>query len=179
MGDVLARKAPASDGRAIDLATGRTATLVTGSAGGISDQARWSVRCDVLQRLHHRGVATLVDFGIVGECSRFEAWSCGPEWTGLRDRGRVVAEHACTFCGANGLSCSAASQIRVSAGRAVALPDASSGYPAPVTSSDSSTVDAYGLTAIVRPAVATLAEMFRVAHTPRPQIASLRGPRGS
>src|SRR6476469_8887354 len=92
--DRFAQEETAADGYAIDLATGRVVTLVSGSAGGVSDQARWSFRCDALQRLHHRSIATLVDFGIVGESSRFEAWGCGQPWIGSSDRALTVAECA-------------------------------------------------------------------------------------
>jgi hypothetical protein len=60
----------------IDLATGAPVILTIGTAGGAAEQTRWSVRCDWLHRLHHRSIAPLVDFGIVGETSRFEAWCC-------------------------------------------------------------------------------------------------------
>ena len=54
----------------------RASSLTIGTAGGVSEQTRWTVRCDWLHRLHHRAIAPLVDFGIVGETSRFEAWRC-------------------------------------------------------------------------------------------------------
>src|SRR6185295_14631623 len=40
--------------RAIDLATGTRVILAIETAGGASEQTRWSVRCDGLHRLHHR-----------------------------------------------------------------------------------------------------------------------------
>ena len=77
------------DGRAFDLATGARVTLIVGSAGGVSEQLRWIARCDTLRALHHRAIAPLVDFGLVGESSRFEAWRCGSARVG--DGGRVAA----------------------------------------------------------------------------------------
>ena len=68
------------DGRAIDLATGTSVILTIGSAGGVSEQTRWTLRCDGLHRLHHRSIAPLLDFGMIGESSRFEAWRCGGTW---------------------------------------------------------------------------------------------------
>ena len=69
---------------AIDLATGAPVTILTSSAGGASDQIRWSVRCDRFFRLHHRCIARLVDYGLVGQATRFEAWQCGERWRGSR-----------------------------------------------------------------------------------------------
>ena len=65
------------DGRAFDLATGARVSLKIGSAGGVSEQLRWTEHCDSLRGLHHRATASLVDFGLLGEASRFEAWSGG------------------------------------------------------------------------------------------------------
>ena len=62
------------DGRAFDLATGARVTLIAGSAGGVSDQLRWTERCASLQGRRHHAQAPLVDIGLVGECSRFEVW---------------------------------------------------------------------------------------------------------
>jgi DNA-binding NtrC family response regulator len=67
------------DTRAFDLATSARVRLIVGSAGGVSEQLRWTDVCTARRALHHRGRAALVDFGLVGECSRFEAWSiCYP-----------------------------------------------------------------------------------------------------
>src|SRR5712671_4270654 len=65
-----------SDGRAIDLATGATVVLKIGAGGGPAEQTRWSLQCDGLQKLHGPRVATLVDYGPLGETQRFEAWHC-------------------------------------------------------------------------------------------------------
>ena len=60
-------------GRALDLATGARVTLTVGTAGGVSEQLRWSARCAALHALHHRRLAQLLDFGPIGETERFEA----------------------------------------------------------------------------------------------------------
>ena len=61
------------DRTAIDLATGGRVELTTASAGGESEQRRWTLACDALQKLHHPAVASLIDYGIVGDSQRFEA----------------------------------------------------------------------------------------------------------
>jgi len=63
------------DTRAFDLATGARVRLIVGSAGGVSEQRRWTDTCTARRELRHRARAVLVDFGLVGECSRFEVWS--------------------------------------------------------------------------------------------------------
>src|SRR5712672_1074991 len=59
---------------AIDLATGGTITLVVGPAGEREEQLRWANRCDE----QYLGAAVdetcLIDFGLHGDSSRFEAW---------------------------------------------------------------------------------------------------------
>jgi DNA-binding NtrC family response regulator len=71
---VADRFGAASDGRAIDLVTGARVVLKIGVGGGAAEQTRWSLRCDGLQKMHHPGLATLVDYGALGEAQRFEAW---------------------------------------------------------------------------------------------------------
>jgi len=61
--------------RVVDLATGAPVTLITSTAGGPRDQAAWAERCAWWARVEHRSVAPLVDFGVVGESHRFEAWA--------------------------------------------------------------------------------------------------------
>src|SRR5258706_14192842 len=92
--DRFAQDDHVTDGQAVDLATGCRVVLTIGTAGGQTEQARWSTRCDALQRLHHPALAPLVDFGIVGETSRFEAWNCGPAWTGSAAHARGVEQQA-------------------------------------------------------------------------------------
>ena len=73
---VADRFGAASDGGAIDLATGAPVMLKIGSGGGAAEQTRWSLRCDAWQKLHHPRLAALIDYGALGESQRFEAWQC-------------------------------------------------------------------------------------------------------
>ena len=91
-------------GRACDLASGGDVVLVVGSAGGVSDQMRWTDRCSTLRALHHGSIAPLVDFGLVGETSRFEAWSCGRGWAGAAEVSAAARERVRQFLDAAGLS---------------------------------------------------------------------------
>jgi DNA-binding NtrC family response regulator/tetratricopeptide (TPR) repeat protein len=67
------------DGRAFDLATGARVTLIVGSVGGESEHLRWTERGAMLSALRHPAMPTLVDFGLAGESSRFEAWEMGTQ----------------------------------------------------------------------------------------------------
>ncbi len=181
---VADRFAVDEEGRAVDLATGARVTLTIGSAGGVSEQMRWAARCDGLQKLHHRAIAPLIDYGIVGESSRFEAWLCGTRWRGAPEAARSAQDDASRFLRASGLSLGAGapgSQRIGSEGAVQWLPDPESGYPC--DASDQSATDMplrlRGLALIERPAVRTLAEMFEPASGPRPHVSALWGPRGS
>jgi hypothetical protein len=148
-------------GRALDLATGETVTLIIGSAGGVSEQMRWRHRCDMLHSLLHDAIAPLLDFGLVGESSRFEAWSCGAPRRGVSGPARSVHDRARGFLFACGLSVDdlADESLRPGHdGRVVWLPGAGTGYPheADGDGPESLPLDARGLLLIDRHAVSTL-----------------------
>ena len=72
--DLVADRFAVSDAqRVVDLATGELVVLTITSAGGPHDQRRWAVRCDAFLKLRHRSMASLVDYGEIGETQRFEA----------------------------------------------------------------------------------------------------------
>jgi DNA-binding NtrC family response regulator len=64
-------------GTALDLATGDRIELTITAAGGETDQRRWALECDARQKLRHPAFAGLVDYGIVGDSQRFEAYPVG------------------------------------------------------------------------------------------------------
>jgi len=53
--------------RVVDLASGEDVVFRTSTAGGATEQMRWTNRCDRFARLHHPAMARLVDYGIFGE----------------------------------------------------------------------------------------------------------------
>ena len=127
---VADRFAVHEDGRAFDLSTGARITLSIGSAGGVSEQLRWTQRCDALRLLRHRAMAPLLDYGLVGESSRFEAWRCGDLRRGRN--GNTVRTIATHWLRAGGLSIGSepSDSVHVSGtGDEVWLPDPGSGYP--------------------------------------------------
>jgi DNA-binding NtrC family response regulator/tetratricopeptide (TPR) repeat protein len=169
-------------GRAVDLATGGDVALVIGSAGTVPDQLRWVDRCSMLRGLNHRLIAPLIDFGLVGETSRFEAWACGPAWSGSAQAAMSACADAYAFLSAAGLSTGASTLDAVHTGAeggGVVLPAAGTGYPQLVeTSVDTMPLTKRGLHVIERPALAALVEMFDATGA-RPHVASLWGPSGS
>jgi DNA-binding NtrC family response regulator/tetratricopeptide (TPR) repeat protein len=181
---VADRFASDDNGDAVDLATGARVLLIAGSAGGVSEQLRWNARCDTLHALRHRAIAPLVDFGLVGECSQFEAWGCGRPWRGSADEARSVHARATRFLRA--MCVSAGNYARdcvktTSDGVGTWVPDAGSGYPAagPGAREGDLPLCDRGTRWIDRPVVASLSEMFRLPSDSRSQIANVWGPPGA
>ena len=179
---VADRFAVHEDGRAFDLATGARVTLIIGSAGGVSEQLRWTERCAALHALHHRAVAPLVDFGLVGESSRFEAWGCGGARRD-REEGNALHANATRWLRACGLSIGRLSPdaVRVARdGSGVWLPDAGTGYPDEAEGPpDAMPIGDRGWQILEQPAVGALAEMFHTAGGARPHVSALWGPAGA
>jgi DNA-binding NtrC family response regulator/tetratricopeptide (TPR) repeat protein len=186
---VADRFAVDADGRAIDLASAEPVVLTIGSAGGVSDQIRWSGRCATLSALHHHALAPLVDFGLVGEASRFEAWSCGLAWCGARTAAVSARDVVTRVLLGSGLS---AGPIEMNCvrqgpdGSATVLPDASTGYPRERAAGDGNPERAAlqdvpicdrGLATVDRLAVSALAEMLE-ARSARPHVSAIWGPPG-
>jgi DNA-binding NtrC family response regulator/tetratricopeptide (TPR) repeat protein len=170
-------------GIAIDLATGARVMLVVEAAGDLPQQLQWNERCETLHTIRHPALAPLVDFGLTGAASRFEAWRCGPAWRGAPDAARAIRERAMRFLRAMHLSVGADHHagVRVSRrGMGLWLPDTGTGYP--VDGDDTETLlplVEHGLRLIDRPAVAALADAVRTQSGSRSPVASLWGARES
>jgi DNA-binding NtrC family response regulator len=178
---VADRFAVHEDGRAFDLSTGARVTLIIGSAGGVSEQLRWTQRCNALRTLRHRAMAPLVDYGLVGESSRFEAWGCGGALR-RRDDGHAVHASAARWLRACGLSPGRrlSDSLRLTGvDEGVWLPEAGAGYPEERhDAADTMPVSDRGLQILEQPAVPILAEMFHAAGA-RPRVSALWGAAGS
>ena len=113
------------DGRVFDLVTGDRVVLRLDDAGDAHEQARWSVRCDTLQKLRHRLIAPLMDFGLMGVSQRFEAWRCGSPWAGSHAEADRTNDLGSRFLRAVGLTAGTGTSDRVCDGAsgAVILPD--------------------------------------------------------
>jgi DNA-binding NtrC family response regulator/tetratricopeptide (TPR) repeat protein len=160
---VADRFAVMDDERAIDLSSGEEIMLVSSTAGSLSEQTRWTLRCDRWSRLYHPAIARLVDYGIVGEMRRFEAWSCGPPWQGGRAAAAQAIGQAAAFLRANALTEGTPSMqaVRIRGDRAVVVPSGDMGYDAePGLPPVDLTVPACGLAIANRRAVEAVAELF-------------------
>jgi DNA-binding NtrC family response regulator len=170
------------EGEANDAATDTRVTVMLGDAGDVAEQMRWAARCDAWQKLHHRAIAPLLDYGMVGPASRFEAWRCGSAWRGAPDVARAAFATAFRTVRALGLSVAdGAGSMRVSAdGGVLWLPDVAAGYPIDgcVDPADDIPLADRAIGIVERPAVTTLAEMFEGTHESRPHVAALCGVRG-
>jgi len=171
------------DGRTIDAATGAPVVLRISDAGLVAEQLQWTLRCDAWRAWQHRAIAPLVDFGLLGERSRFEAWLGGVRLGDLHESGRGVSGGAVQFLRTVGLTIGAdlAPEIYAGMNGPIVVPDAGTGYP----DGSSRPVDVVlplesrGLRFVSRPAVAALAEMIEQADGRRSRIAMLWGRPGS
>ena len=177
-------------GRIIDLATGADVVLTMSSAGGTTDQLRWAARCDWFQRLIQPSLARLLDYGLIGESRRFEAWQGSGPSSGARSKdARSTVCAAAAFLRACGLTASENGETmgvadvgagRDSAMRPVAIPGAGDGYPseAPVPADRGFSLDNCGIMCVERRTVAAAAELFEVqdASPSQPQVLCLWGP---
>ena len=98
------------------MATGDRVRLAVESAGEMPEQARWAVRCDALQKVRHRAIAPLVDYGMLGITQRFEAWRCGARWEGVAAEGKQRRDLAARFLCSVGLTPCGQSLDRVCVG---------------------------------------------------------------
>ena len=158
--------------RAIDLATGALVTVLTSSAGGASDEMRWSVRCDRFFRLRHRCIARLVDYGAVGPSTRFEAWRCGDLWRGGSRIAATTLAQARVFLHASGCVDGELSPANLctDGGRPVLLPRPATGYDG-IPAGPQAILDdlsCCGVTTIERPSVDAIAEILASANGPAP-----------
>jgi tetratricopeptide (TPR) repeat protein len=171
------------DGAAIDLATGRGVALRRDSTEGLdrTGQLRWSLRCDRWLGIHHRAVARLIDFGLVGRQTRFEAWLCGPAWSGSDAEAIRIQSLATRFLAAAGLSADGSMAIHAHDGVAVVLPGDGVGHERSGGPDDAveAPLAVRGLARIRRPAVAALAELFDEIGERRAPAVSLWGEPGA
>lgn len=170
-----------------DLASGAAVTLVHSSAGGATDVRQWSTRCSRLAVLHHPHMARLLDFGLVGEGRRFEAWSGGLSWCGDAQRLDHARRATDAFLAENDLTATRPDALVVSrGGRPLVVPDGRAGLEtsAPdVVREPGDPALACGVHTIGRAAVSAVTELvtdLRVGAAPRPPAAvALWGEAGS
>jgi DNA-binding NtrC family response regulator len=154
-----------TNGEVIDLATGERVLLTIASAGGESEQRRWMIRCALFQKLHHPAIATLVDYGLVGEGRRFEAWSCAEAWRGSEAASDGVARAARSFLEACDLTIDDTDSraVRRAGARPVLVPGPESGHSIPRTGAVSGSlpgIDNCGVLCVERSSTGAVAELL-------------------
>jgi DNA-binding NtrC family response regulator len=167
-------------GDARDVATGRHVYLRISSAGARPEQQRWLARCDGLIRLRHPSLAVLVDYGLLGETRRFEAWACGDAWRGGGDaRGRALARAAALLqaCGLTGGE-DQGDAVHDREGRTVVVPGVGSGHASAVPVETVVPIEVPGLVLVDRPETAALAELLSPDPSDRPRLVAVCGPPG-
>ena len=169
------------EGRVVDLATGMRVILKTTRVAAPPEQLQWAARCDLFQRLRHRAIAPLVDYGVIGRFVRFEAWQCGPAWSGGAEAAARLRTSAEEFLHAINLATNDGLAVHVRRGAPVAVPDVGGSEAPAVTSNIAADLPLAlrGLMTIQRTAVAALADMFGYVAGPRPHVAAVWGPPGS
>lgn len=177
------RFARLSDGRTIDLATGDPVVLIVERAAEGAEQARWAVRCDGSQKLQHRALAMLVDWGALGGSQRFEAWRCGETCKADGPEAIGAVDNASRFLAACGLTPGIPGRgtVRWSRRGPVLLPDRAAGYPSAVADENGNTasLEGCGLAMCERKALSPTADVFRCLRRREPQVLVLFGPPGS
>lgn len=169
--------------RAVDVSSREPITLVHSSAGGPSEQLRWSLRCGRFASIYHPHVATLVDFGLIGEGRRFEAWRGVDLWQGDPREAERARDHVATYLRASDLTpCGPYARVVEWSGRAVVIPDASTGHETSASSSGATEelgLATCGLESIGRPAVAAVAELLSEPTRCEPTAVAMWGEIGS
>ena len=117
-------------GFAIDLATTERVQLITSIVGGPSEQTRWAERCAWLSRAAHPSLSPLVDYGVIGETGRFEAWAVQSGWHGAPGAAATARLHVARFLEGNGRSSVANNELQIGSrhGRPCIVPDAGAGF---------------------------------------------------
>lgn len=168
--------------RAIDLASGEPITLVHSSAGGPSEQLQWALRCGRFASTHHPQVAALVDFGLIGDGRRFEAW-LGAPWRGDQRHADRARDTCATYLRASDLTTIGPdAPIVEGGGRPVVIPDAAAGLDAGAqvaSGAEEPALATCGIESIHRAAVAAVAELLSDATRCEPTAVAIWGERGS
>jgi DNA-binding NtrC family response regulator/tetratricopeptide (TPR) repeat protein len=170
----------ADSGTTVDLATGDAALVVVSPSSAPAEQAQWAARCDRFFRLRHSAIARLLDYGIVGESSRFEAWLADGPWRKAPEVARTAFANAQAFLRAARLT-GFQHQPRDMRWKAspIFVPDGECGLETDETNQDVvASLDVCGLSTIDRPELSLFDELFPRVR-PAPQVFGLSGAHGS
>jgi DNA-binding NtrC family response regulator/tetratricopeptide (TPR) repeat protein len=183
MACVADRFVETTNGEVVDLATGERVWLTVTSAGGESEQRRWTIRCDLFQKLHHPAIAMLVDYGLVGEGQRFEAWHCCEPWQGSEAAAAEISRAAISFLQACQLTIDGtqAPPVHRVGPRPIFVPSCGSGYPNTLPVDAHNTVlsiEHCGVLCVHRSSIGAVAELLD-SHDSVPIVVDICGVPGS
>jgi DNA-binding NtrC family response regulator len=165
-----------------DLATGDAVMLFVARPRDSDAEQQWHARCLGFEAMHHPHVARLIDHGSLDVHTRFEAWRA-TRWSGPTALARSVRRSAAAYLAASGFSACLADDVGAELGewegQPVVLPSARAGYL--VTPPSEAPIEhvEWGLAAIDRPAVSTIAELVCDAGRREPCAIALWGEAGS
>lgn len=117
-------------GRGIDLATSARVCLRLSNAAADGEQSQWAERCAWLSTLVHPVLAPLLDYGLLGEAKRFEAWAAVGPWSGATGAARSALTQVSRFLEDSGLAAPRLEAVACSDGRVRAIAGDLTGRPA-------------------------------------------------
>jgi DNA-binding NtrC family response regulator/tetratricopeptide (TPR) repeat protein len=168
----------------VDLASGSRLQLIVRPEGDAAEQRRWAARCGGLALLRHPALAVLIDYGVFGQGTRFEAWRATAPWRGSRTAAAVAAARVSTLMAGCGLTSAALSGDSVweDMRRPVVIPDETSGLEAELGPAEQMH-EAYGSDSLAieivgRQSVVAISDGFAVPAR-HPGALGLWGPAGS
>ncbi|HZR26348.1 MAG TPA: sigma 54-interacting transcriptional regulator [Vicinamibacterales bacterium] len=167
-------------GVVVDLASGLRVQLRIAPAGTPEEQLIWSAACDLFHRLHHRAIAPLLDYGLIGRDERFEAWQCGPSWAGAESAALQARREVAEFLQQIGaLSSGATFAVQTRIAGPVIIPSTVT-PPATIGGGTASLpIACRGLRSVQRRSTPALSELFEPWTGGRIHAAALWGPRGA
>jgi len=141
------------------------------------------IRCDLFQKLHHQAIAILLDYGLIGEARRFEAWRCSGPWRGTDAAATEVWRAAASFLEACGLTAdrNAAGVIHRDGTRPIVVPSTGAGYQTAVPMAAPGTpipISNCGVLCVERSATRAVAELFDLQDS-LPQVVVICGEPGA
>jgi DNA-binding NtrC family response regulator len=167
---------------AIDLATGASITLVMSPQGGATEQRAWVERCEWFASIANPWLAPLVDYGLLGDTQRFEAWRAKPGWRGATAAAQRAVRVANAVLQGHGRWSLDPQEPRIGSigGRAVVVPDSRAGLPAARQDAATSSSDRSALAVVrsVDPRVSVISEILHGGESDRVSALGVWAPEG-
>jgi two-component system response regulator HydG len=170
------------EGHARDLATGERVLVAVSSAGGPGERLRWTARCEWLATTRHPCLAVLLDFGLLGETRRFEAWRAERPWSGSDEEAERALRRVSRFFVACGRTekALAAADVWLWRGHAVVRPGPDVAHEASAgEGTAASSLDECGIRLLRRREAGAIAEAIVSLDGRGPRALGFWGPEGA